>query len=77
MKRDAFEEMVQGALVALAADVVEQPISKASVKRNRIGGIRFGEAEKTIGQTVSRMTQTGRNFKPIATPLPEIVPPCF
>lgn len=77
MKREAFEELIQGALDALAAGMVDQPVSKASARRNGIGGIRFGEAERNVGHAVAALTFTHRTFKPIAVPSPEMVPPCF
>ena len=77
MKREAFEDLIQGALDALAAGMVDQPVSKASARPNRIGGIRFGEAERNVGRAVAKLTFAHRTPKPMAVPSPEMVPPCF
>ncbi|WP_126447955.1 hypothetical protein [Sulfuricystis multivorans] len=74
MKREVFEEMVQKALNGLAASPVE---GKRKSRKAGIGGVRYGKAEKLVGQAVSRLAAISRSNKPIAIPSPDIVPPCF
>lgn len=77
MKRESFEEMVQGALDAMAVGMMEKPISKMVARKRGIGGLRYGEAERAVARAVSLLTSMPRIQKPLAVPSPDMVPPCF
>lgn len=78
MKREAFEEMVQDALSAMATSMVESPVKKSgSKKKGGIGGLRYGEAERKVAKAVSLLASSQRVSKPLMAPSPEMVPPCF
>lgn len=77
MKRESFEDMVQGALDAMAADTMEKPISKMVSRKRGIGSLRFGESERTVARAVSLLASMQRIPKPLAVPSPDMVPPCF
>lgn len=78
MNRETFEEMVQKALTGLSTNLVEAPASqKRKSRKEGIGGVRYGKAEKLVGQAVARLATCGRTNKPIIAPSPDMVPPCF
>ncbi len=78
MKRSDFEAMVEGVLLDMTTDMVERPIKKEQAKKRGIGGLIYGEAERTVANAVSRLAAANpRINKPLVAPVPEMVPPCF
>lgn len=78
MTRSDFEAMVEGVLLDMTTDMVERPIKKEHAKKRGIGGLIYGEAERTVANAVSRLAAANpRINKPLVAPVPELVPPCF
>lgn len=79
MKRDDFEAMMEDALKALAADVLEPNVSKSAAKGVGLKSIRYGDKEQRIGRSVQLLaSQThSRSQKSVPMLSSAMVPPCF
>lgn len=74
MKRAAFEQLLEQALKDMAT-AQSAPLAGKPARRDGLGGIQYGVAEREVGKLADKLN--GRLRKPMPLLDSDFLPPCF